>query len=403
MFKTPTDPPSTEIVMPDERHIPRKRFAIRISTRTLMILVLLIGGGLGWEMHRVKVQHDAVQALFRVGGLTPQYRWDWAGSKQSAIGDPPHWLLEMFCVDFFGNVVEILPDHTYVEPVIDDDLMAHISRLSHLEVLNLDGLSSLTDAHLASLSGLTRLEALSLRQTGVKGPGLVHLKGLTRLKSLRLGEVPLEDDDLAHLSNLVSLRDLYSCNCKGVTDIGLAHLQGLVNLEELSFDNGSEITTRGLDSLKYMRKLLNLSLTNSKVDSIEPLAHLSELTSLRLHKNRLTDEGLRPISSFKNLAYLFLSFEKIGDDSLKAIGNLESLQWLDLSSTEVTDVGLPPLIHLRNLRNLELNETKIGDAGLLSLAGLPACQVIDLKQTATTQEGIDAFRTIRPTTVIRRW
>jgi Leucine rich repeat/Leucine Rich repeat len=380
-----------------------RRCLPRIGIRGFMVLVLCIGGGLGWEMHRVKVQRDAVKALFKVGGLRPDYQWVWERSEQSAISDPPWWMLEMFGPDFFGNVVAIRQDPSYVEPVIDDDLMAHISRLSHLKVLNLDGLSSLTDDHLAYLAGLSRLETLFLSKTGVKGPGFVHLKGLSRLRYLSLGEIPLEDDDLAHISKIVSLTDLSSYNCKGVTDVGLAHLQGLVNLEELSLVNGSEITTRGLDFLKNMKKLSLLWLTYSKVDSIEPLAHLRGLTCLRLHKNRLTDAGLKPISGFKNLTYLFLSCEQISDDSMKAIGNLESLQWLDVSSTEITDAGLTPLINLRNLRTLELNETRIGDTGLLSLAGLPACQVIDLKKTPVTQEGIDAFRTIRPTIVIRRW
>ena len=41
---------------------------VRISLRGLMVVVLVIGGGLGWVMQRARVQREAVAAIRRAGG-----------------------------------------------------------------------------------------------------------------------------------------------------------------------------------------------------------------------------------------------------------------------------------------------------------------------------------------------
>ncbi len=46
----------------------RKRPPVRLTVRTLMIFVLVFGGGLGWVVHRARVQRDAAAAIERTGG-----------------------------------------------------------------------------------------------------------------------------------------------------------------------------------------------------------------------------------------------------------------------------------------------------------------------------------------------
>ena len=53
------------------------------------------------------------------------------------------------------------------------------------------GLARVGDAGLAHLKGLTRLQVLNLRGTGVSDAGLVNLKGLTQLQTLNLNEAGL--------------------------------------------------------------------------------------------------------------------------------------------------------------------------------------------------------------------
>jgi hypothetical protein len=54
-------PPSTPVS-------PRRRRRLLISLRAMMILVLVVGGWLGWFVRRVQVQRDAVAAVTNAGG-----------------------------------------------------------------------------------------------------------------------------------------------------------------------------------------------------------------------------------------------------------------------------------------------------------------------------------------------
>ena len=46
--------------MPEQPSSDTWRRRLRISVRGLMALVLIVGGGLGWVIHRAHVQRDAV-------------------------------------------------------------------------------------------------------------------------------------------------------------------------------------------------------------------------------------------------------------------------------------------------------------------------------------------------------
>jgi hypothetical protein len=207
-----------------ESHPPkswRRRF--RFSLRALLIVVLVIGAGLGWTIHRVKVQRDAVSAIQRARGST-LYDWEWMNNGPVLNGKPwaPKWLVDWLGVDWFGHVifVQLYPDHG---PGDVDEVFSHISRLDRLEELNLFG-PSVTDARLACLDGLTSLQQLKLHGTRVDGPGLEHLKRLAKLRVLRLEETPVNDDGLLHLKALSGLKELWLYRTK-VTEAGANALQ----------------------------------------------------------------------------------------------------------------------------------------------------------------------------------
>jgi hypothetical protein len=85
---------------------PRRRY-LRLSVRALIVLVLVIGGGLGWFVHSVRIQRDAVAAIRKAGGLV---WYDWqanAAGKTLPTGRPwaPNWLVDALGVDYFGYVV----------------------------------------------------------------------------------------------------------------------------------------------------------------------------------------------------------------------------------------------------------------------------------------------------------
>ncbi len=85
---------------------PRKRpwwRYLRLSVRGLMLVVLAVGGCLGWWLHLARVQRQAVAAIRAAGGSIT-YEWD-------VPGDPStpgwrRWVAEHVDVDLTSNVVQ---------------------------------------------------------------------------------------------------------------------------------------------------------------------------------------------------------------------------------------------------------------------------------------------------------
>ena len=278
---------------------------LRFSVRTLIILVLVCGGGLGWWIHVVREQRDAVAAVRKAGGVV-HYEWKWKHGKFLQNGAPkaPKWLVDRVGVDSLGSVTAVDLQQKVLFRLFSDrrdlnPVLARVGRLKRLEYLNL-GHSSVTDSDLAHLKSLAELKSLLLNSTNVGDSGLGQLKGLTSLERLSL------------------------TNTK-VTDAGLVSLGGMTGLTWLDLNN-TQISDAGLRYLKKLAKLERLSLSNTKVTG-DGLAHLKELPNLRLlnlNGNAIT---------------------KVGVKHLKNLGALKSLSLdkSDLSDAEVTELrrGLP--------------------------------------------------------------
>ena len=88
------------------------RRIFRIRLRTLIILVLSVGGGLGWLIHEARVQRDAVATITRNGGSCA-YSWQWS-YKQPYPSRPkppwPEWARRALGPDFLESVVVGPPD-----------------------------------------------------------------------------------------------------------------------------------------------------------------------------------------------------------------------------------------------------------------------------------------------------
>ena len=143
---------------------PRRRWP-RFSLRTLLILVTLLSIALGWFVHRGERQRRAVAALKAVGGEV-YYATDLTGAEKSfGLGRwlPRDYFDEVYLVSLSGR-----------NDVTDANL-AHVRDLTRLEWLDATH-TEVTDAGLANLQGLTRLRTLELTRTKVTPSGIVRLK-----------------------------------------------------------------------------------------------------------------------------------------------------------------------------------------------------------------------------------
>lgn len=263
--------------MPDQPLPTSWRRWHRISVRGLIVLVLVLGGCLGWLAHlarQARIQRDAVAAITRVGG-SALYDWQFEGNRfrlkpgtniiSNEVPGWPRGLVDRLGVDAFGSVTQVsfrrLP--RALSPAESEEVLAQIGHLSRLKQLTLINVP-VTDAGLAQLEGLTNLESFMLRGTNrVTDAGVAHLARLTGLTGLYLEDSRISDAGLASLRGLTGLETL-NVGRTQIGDAGLAHLGGLTRLENLGLD-GTKVTDAGLAVLKGLKNLKRLYLTGTGV------------------------------------------------------------------------------------------------------------------------------------------
>ncbi len=204
---------------------PGRRF-LRFSVRGLIVVVLVIGAGLGWVVHQAQVQRDAVVAIKCAGGSV-MYDWEWSNGKPipGAKSPAPGRLIDLIGADYFGHVNLVI----LTTPSATDATLAHVGRLTRLQELYVSS-PSVSDAGLEHLTGLTNLSILSLSGTPVSNGGLAKLMGLIKLFHLNLSDTPITDAGLVSLHGLTKLSSVMVGNTQ-VTDAGVKELhRALPNL-----------------------------------------------------------------------------------------------------------------------------------------------------------------------------
>ena len=401
------------LLEPIRRRFPRTR----LSLGWAMIGVLVVGCVLGWIVTRVRVQAEVVAEIERSGGTV---RYDWQGhfsrSENRVIPDRPitEWLLKSLGPDYFSNVDIANIGDVPKTPAIDRGFANKLGRLYRLETLRFPSRSSIDDAGLSQLSGLTELQDLDLSCSGWTGAGLVHLARMQKLEWLRLGSTPLRDEHLEALSGLTKLAEL-SLTGDRLSDLGISHLAPLTGLKQLRIDDGDPrivkggkpatptnpeglvevpgeqlvITSRGLTALSSMAGLHTLQLSSSRIEDLSSIRGLKNLRTLSLPNASITDEGLAPIAGLSNLDDLVISGNpRLGDAGMAHLSSLTKLRSLSIVGTAVSDAGLPAIARITSLRSLYLGKTRVTDAGLASLAGLKNLGHLMLSETQVTGSGL---------------
>ena len=265
---------------------PWRRF-LRLSVRGLIVVVLVIGSWLGWLVRSARIQREAVAAIQKAGGHV-FYDWEWTNGNSIPARNPwaPRWLIDLIGVDYFDHVtyVSLSPNGA------DDAAITQVGRLTRLQVLWHDQRSwdcdfipsTLSDAGLLHLTGLTDLSLLCIRGSRVTDGGLLHLKSFTNLTGLYLDGNRLTDAGLAHLAALKHLTSLSLVGTQ-ITDAGLVHLKGLTDLSQLNLC-GTQVADAGLAHLRGLTKLSVLYLGSVHVTDAGARELQRALPSLKIYR-----------------------------------------------------------------------------------------------------------------------
>jgi hypothetical protein len=250
---------------PERVSRPWRRY-LRFSVRTFIVVVLVVGGWLGWIARTARIQREEVAAITRGGGMV-EYDYGFTCDKL-LLPEQPGALDRLFNaigVDYFSNATVV-----YIGMLCTEEKMSHVTKL-------------------------TALSSLSLRITSPANGALAHLNGLTKLSELDLGFATICDADLAHLEGLVDLSKL-DLGVTDVTDAGLIHLKGLTKLSNLNL-TATHITDKGLVHLKGLNNLSTLNLGGTLVTDagLIHLEGLTGLTTLDLVGTAVTDAGVKKL------------------------------------------------------------------------------------------------------------
>jgi Leucine-rich repeat (LRR) protein len=206
--------------------------------------------------------------------------------------------------------------------------------------------------------------------------------------SLYLGN-KASDDLLEKLRPLRKLK-LLNLESKAISQRGIDAIADLESLESLTLYqmNSQEPPTLRNDSrpkvslapVARLTKLTELSAAECGLTSHDmvDLGRLTQLKSLRIEGNEISDLGVAALKGLTNLESLNIaqsswvnSRMQIGDGAMMFVAGFTKLRELNLSRLPVTDEGFAKLSALGELRNLNIVGTQVTGRGLKTLVSFP--------------------------------
>ncbi len=132
------------------------------------------------------------------------------------------------------------------------------------------------------------------------------------------------------------------------------------------------------------------------------LKRLTKLTKLDLNDTHITDAGLMHLESLTNLTELSVAPGLVTvTEILRSRRFTDPEEWSPYR-IQVTDAGLLHFKGLINLSKLDLTGTRVTDVGLVQLKGLTRLSVLDLRVTHVTDAGVKDLQQALPTLKIIR-
>lgn len=288
---------------------------------------------------------------------------------------------------------------------IDDSALEPLAGLRRVRSVLLND-TAVTDAGMAALGKVATLQNIDLRGCATSNAGLASLTALKDLKALRLsdpdGKSTVDDAGMQHVAGMTNLKVL-AVDFLWLSVDGLKQLPELKNLEELYLAK-TLVDDEALAVLVQFPKLKKLRVSQSQVSGagLAELKNLPNLEDLDISEcSLLADADLAHLAGMKQLKKLNLWRDAVSDQGAAHLAGLTNLVWLNVDNTQISNAALEHFKGMTKLEFLHLGSTPVSDAGLVHLETLKSLKDLKVTRTAVTEEGVEQLKKKLPDTEIQ--
>jgi hypothetical protein len=317
----------------------RQRRWLSFTLRGLMLAITALAVWLGLQVNGALDQQAAVTVMRQYDPLaniwydnqtfetsySPGGGGSGGGSGFRYTGWTPAWIEKRLGKDYFHSIESVSFGDGAQAPLSPEDeaeLFRRISRLGRLKQLVLN--FAVCDANVADIAKLPRLTRLEFSKAcpQLTDEAMRTLSGMSGLESLTIRDAPITDAGLAHLAKMPRLKSL-----------ALGKVAAISRAK-----NSFQVTDRGLRQLAALNRLeeLELNLPAMTGGGLEHLAALKTLKWLQLDSAGVADDDLRTLIALTNLS----RFEFVGTETDdRGFRSMHGLQWLKALCLEGANVG----------------------------------------------------------------
>ena len=342
--------------------------AVAVSDNGLVSPLTISGYTIGGVIEKVSFADPAMEQAIRAAV---------GADDNDVIFTNALWDIKTFTVPSEAKTYTDLAYLSYLETL-------HITDVAKSELVNIKGLSYLTELHvvggsldeqdLDAIGQLVGLKRLTLSNCGISS--IATLSHLSQLEYLDLSENTVRN--LSVITNMLELQELY-LNNNAVTDLG--SLSGLTKLKILDVSYNS---LKAIDPIRTATALTYLSFSHNEISDIQTLAALTGLIELNASYNTITD--VAALSGCTELEILSISNNALSD--ISNLSALEKLRNLDFSYNQVK--VLPQFKSNSSLVSIDGSNNQIKDLKALSSLADLNIVLMDYNEELTSLEPLDS-------------
>lgn len=296
-----------------------------------------------------------------------------------------------------------LSTKTVIATNLGDEDLLHITRLKHLESLDLSQCFSLSLDGLTSLEACKNLNRLSLSKNLLTNPAIHKTKWVPLIKQVDWSGIQdVKEADVRTLANFIAIEEINFRGCSGlspysgtridwsgdgigVNDAAIESLAKLKGLRSLNLENCQSISDRGVTIIAQqfpnLHKLIlnGCTLSDKGIAALKPLKEIRELGLSNLYE--IKGSHFDVLSELKALRSLDLEWStKLESPALEVLKSCPKLRVLNLQYCKALDSrALESLIAATSLRELNLFGLKwVQDETAARIAALKFLTKIDI-------------------------